>query len=344
MLPLCAAVAAVSIHGFAQASNISYRYEDALKNTVLVLSQNKGVNRSAFCDNGLKLYQYSAYGQRTTLSQEPRHRADPDSHREVMTIINNGFSYSNQLLDVSTGFMGFGNGYRSYDPVVGQFMQSDSLSVFDGQHTRNGFGFALANPLVYQDPSGHDSFRRFFHLNNEGAVVEDAEGLVEDAVGLVTDEALIDVLTLEFLESGSVFSEGSSSAGDLPNLAFPDSDGSSSAGDLPNIAHNETVWNIYVDDDRIPDDDLERVKPILATYFNFPIDQLKEEFSALFSDETHPIGHQDVPSSIAYMIFSGNNNSESEILGIMECPGCHEALGLRKGLETGNIEHFWGAM
>ena len=45
-------------------------------------------------------------------------------------------------------------GQRAYDPVLGRFLQMDSMSPF-GRGGLNGYEYALDNPIAYGDPSGH---------------------------------------------------------------------------------------------------------------------------------------------------------------------------------------------
>ncbi|MFM8330105.1 MAG: RHS repeat domain-containing protein [Candidatus Methylumidiphilus sp.] len=45
-------------------------------------------------------------------------------------------------------------GYRAYDPVIGRFLQMDSMSPF-GRGGLNGYAYALNNPIAYWDPTGH---------------------------------------------------------------------------------------------------------------------------------------------------------------------------------------------
>ena len=56
-------------------------------------------------------------------------------------------------VDVGTGLQMKG-GYRAYDPVVGRFMQWDSLSPF-GRGGLHGYAYAGNDPVNFDDPTGH---------------------------------------------------------------------------------------------------------------------------------------------------------------------------------------------
>lgn len=55
--------------------------------------------------------------------------------------------------DVGTGLEMMG-GYRAYDPVVGRFLQMDSMSPF-GAGGLNGYAYANNDPVNFWDPTGH---------------------------------------------------------------------------------------------------------------------------------------------------------------------------------------------
>ena len=48
-----------------------------------------------------------------------------------------------------------GNGYRQYDPIIGQFDKADSYDSFSTLNTYNQFNYADNNPMGNSDPSGH---------------------------------------------------------------------------------------------------------------------------------------------------------------------------------------------
>ncbi|MFM8443270.1 MAG: RHS repeat-associated core domain-containing protein, partial [Methylococcus sp.] len=56
-------------------------------------------------------------------------------------------------IDVGTGLQ-LKAGYRAYDPVVGRFMQWDSLSPF-GRGGLHGYAYAGNDPVNFDDPTGH---------------------------------------------------------------------------------------------------------------------------------------------------------------------------------------------
>jgi RHS repeat-associated protein len=55
--------------------------------------------------------------------------------------------------EVTSGLSMLG-GYRAYDPVIGRFLQMDSLSPF-GAGGLNGYEYASNNPVSFFDPTGH---------------------------------------------------------------------------------------------------------------------------------------------------------------------------------------------
>ena len=85
-------------------------------------------------------YEYSAYGNsRYTLSTS----AFPISRR-----------FTSQVLDEETGLYYYGARY--YDPVIGRFIQPDTLipNPFDPQ-SYDRYAYARDNPFRYVDPTGH---------------------------------------------------------------------------------------------------------------------------------------------------------------------------------------------
>lgn len=56
-------------------------------------------------------------------------------------------------MDVGTGLIMKG-GYRAYDPVIGRFLQMDSMSPF-GKGGLNGYAYAGNDPIDFDDPTGH---------------------------------------------------------------------------------------------------------------------------------------------------------------------------------------------
>src|SRR3990172_4559579 len=63
--------------------------------------------------------------------------------------------FTGQTLDLSTGLYWYGS--RAYDPVLGRFVQPDSI-VPDHKNPQalNRYSYVLNNPLRYTDPSGNE--------------------------------------------------------------------------------------------------------------------------------------------------------------------------------------------
>ncbi|MFZ9036043.1 MAG: RHS repeat-associated core domain-containing protein [Francisellaceae bacterium] len=121
-----------------------YQYDDGMGNTVLI-------NDGAAITH---LYQYSAYGMQSDLMNSASVN-DPDDRRQGLDIADNQNGYRAQRQDPGTMLGMMGNGYRAYDPAVGQFMKADSLTSFSGKQTNNSMGYVSGNPVFYSDPSGH---------------------------------------------------------------------------------------------------------------------------------------------------------------------------------------------
>ena len=85
-------------------------------------------------------YEYTAYGNSRYTSSTT---AFPVSRR-----------YTSQVLDEETGLYYYGARY--YDPVLGRFIQPDTLipNPFDPQ-SYDRYAYARDNPFVYVDPTGH---------------------------------------------------------------------------------------------------------------------------------------------------------------------------------------------
>lgn len=71
------------------------------------------------------------------------------------------YKFTGQEEDEETGL--FYYGARYYDPATGRFVSADSIVPSPGnpQHL-NRYSYALNNPLIYIDPSGHSSFLKSF--------------------------------------------------------------------------------------------------------------------------------------------------------------------------------------
>jgi RHS repeat-associated protein len=73
---------------------------------------------------------------------QPAPQSDKPGHRE----------FTGKELD-ATGLYDFGA--RSYDPATGQFIQADEVKSGSSAQSQNSYSYALNNPLVFVDPSGH---------------------------------------------------------------------------------------------------------------------------------------------------------------------------------------------
>ena len=69
-------------------------------------------------------------------------------------LMQNTFGYIDQPTDSHSHLMMLG-GYRAYQPATGQFSKQDSFSPFTSSRTFNGFDYAVGNPMLMQDGSGH---------------------------------------------------------------------------------------------------------------------------------------------------------------------------------------------
>ena len=110
------------------------------------------------------VYQYTPYGMQTTMMPRTASSAKPKPNTQTapgeasaIDISRNNFGYTGQQLSTSTGCMIMGE-FRCYDPALHRFRQHDSMSAFSGHHTFNHFAYGSANPIKYDDPSGHFSW------------------------------------------------------------------------------------------------------------------------------------------------------------------------------------------
>lgn len=77
-----------------------------------------------------------------------------DFTRQLNDITKLHIGYNGIRTDYVTKYQYLGNGYRAYNPALKRFMQYDSMSPFD-KGGINGYSYALNNPIMYKDPSGH---------------------------------------------------------------------------------------------------------------------------------------------------------------------------------------------
>ncbi|MBN8216619.1 MAG: hypothetical protein J0L75_08240 [Spirochaetes bacterium] len=75
------------------------------------------------------------------------------------------YSFTGQELDADTGLMYFGARY--YSPEMGRFISGDS-EIPDQLNTQSytRYAYALNNPIIYSDPSGHYDFSWLYSLMN----------------------------------------------------------------------------------------------------------------------------------------------------------------------------------
>ena len=110
-------------------------------------------------------YLYMPYGQQTDLdSNTPKIKPTLNHHSYAylfnqtlhkLNITNNQFGYTGQQKDPSTGLMMLGN-FRNYAPGIGRFIQPDIYSPFTKIGVYNTYAYVRANPLAFDDLSGHE--------------------------------------------------------------------------------------------------------------------------------------------------------------------------------------------
>lgn len=73
---------------------------------------------------------------------------DPDGNGQTVTF---SLRYAGQYADVETGL--YQNGFRTYDPTTGRYLESDPIGLDGGLNT---YAYAGGNPIRYTDPLGLD--------------------------------------------------------------------------------------------------------------------------------------------------------------------------------------------
>jgi len=140
--------------------------------------------------------------------------------------------FTGQRTVVGTGGLYFYNA-RWYDPVVGRFLQADSIVPSPGDpQSLNRYAYVLNNPLKYRDPTGH-WVESAFDVISLGLTLNDIrnEGFTFwNAVSLVTDVASV---ALPIVPAGA---SHVIRAGKLANKAVNAADSVSDAGKLVNSA------------------------------------------------------------------------------------------------------------
>jgi len=93
--------------------------------------------------NKIQHYEYFTFGK--------------DRFTESATAFPVSKRFTGQILDEETGLYFYNARY--YDPVLGRFIQPDSMiSDLDNPQSYNRYSYTLNNPLKYTDPSGHIVF------------------------------------------------------------------------------------------------------------------------------------------------------------------------------------------
>ncbi|WP_440993482.1 RHS repeat-associated core domain-containing protein [Cysteiniphilum litorale] len=131
--------------------------------------------------------------------------------RKLTDISKLHIGYNGIRTDYVTKYQHLGNGYRAYNPALKRFMQYDSMSPFD-KGGINGYTYALNNPIMYKDPSGHFS------------IIAMAIAMVVTAITTTTNAIQVAKATggdRNKVISSIVFSLALSVAGAAFNIAMP---------------------------------------------------------------------------------------------------------------------------
>lgn len=106
-------------------------------------------------------YTYGPYGQQRNLnSQKVIYDDDVGYQRLInqtrtpLNIKHNRYGYTGQVLDPSTSLMMLGK-FRNYAPGIGRFIQPDTYNSFSKQGINNLNAYVKANPIKFEDPTGH---------------------------------------------------------------------------------------------------------------------------------------------------------------------------------------------
>ena len=101
------------------------------------------------------LFQFTPYGEKTSLiSLDKNHSFEKESFEKKYDITKNVPDFGGQETDEETHLQ-FKGGYRAYNPALKMFIKKDRYNTF--QRVMNAYGYADANPILFQDPSGHTS-------------------------------------------------------------------------------------------------------------------------------------------------------------------------------------------
>ena len=103
------------------------------------------------------------------------------------------FNFTGQRKDAGSGLLFYGA--RWYDPVVGRFLQADTIVPSPGDpQSLNRYAYTLNNPLKYTDPSGHwvesaldIAFIGYdiYDINTNGLTWTSGLSLAADVAGLI---------------------------------------------------------------------------------------------------------------------------------------------------------------
>ena len=103
--------------------------------------------------------------------------------------------YTGRLVDDGTGL--YDLGARYYDPAIGRFISPDAvLGELTTPKTLNKYAYALGNPLMYVDETGHEvQFADDLDVNQRSAIIDDLNKFTGNTYGIDKDSKL-------YLESG----------------------------------------------------------------------------------------------------------------------------------------------
>ena len=129
-----------SLRGNEVAEAISYFHTDHLGSSSVITDESGSVTRQ---------YEYKPFGE---IAQE--RIFNPDSEAP-------NFFYTGKRLDKDTGLYYYGARY--YDPVLGRFIQPDTIvpDPFNPQ-SLNRYSYTDNNPINYTDPTGHFKWKKFW--------------------------------------------------------------------------------------------------------------------------------------------------------------------------------------
>lgn len=123
----------------------------------------------------IERFAYEAFGKR----RFPNGTADPNNTIFGVTT-DRGFTTHEHLDEIALIHM---NG-RVYDPLIARFMTADpNIQSPSDLQSYNRYTYVLNNPLMYTDPSGYFSFKKFFRIAAAVAVAVFAPEAIAPALG-----------------------------------------------------------------------------------------------------------------------------------------------------------------